>query len=253
MQRRRALPLLLALAVTLFGAMPASAEVAQMSIKIDGLACPFCVYGIEKKLRGVDSISDVSIDLETGTANLALVAGKTPTLSEVRSAVEKAGFTSREVSATVIGTPSVEKHSVRLHVRDAEQTYFLFEQGASADRALSEDAQAKLISLADRGALVAVSGVLHEHAEGLPSLSVDTVEELQTLTLGVEGMRCGNCASRLDTLLEDTDGVYRAVVDLDGESVTVESLGRAVDAKTLRAVIEEAGFSASDVSTQTAE
>ena len=73
------------------------------------------------------------------------------------------------------------------------------------------------------------------------------------LTFGVEGMRCGNCASRLDTVLEDTDGVYRAVVDLDGESVTVESLGHAVDAQTLGAVIEEAGFSATDVSAQAAE
>ncbi len=66
-------------------------------------------------------------------------------------------------------------------------------------------------------------------------------------------MRCGDCASRLDTVLEETDGVYRAVVDLDGKRVTVESLGRGVDARTLSVVIEEAGFGASNVSTQAAE
>lgn len=254
MQQKVVITLLVATATILLGALPGSAEVSQMSVKIDGLACPFCVYGIEKKLRSVDSISDVSIDLETGTANLALVDGKMPTLSEVRKAVEKAGFTTRAVSATVIGTPTVEKRAVQLHVRESEQVYFLFEQGARADAGLSEDEQAKLISLVDRGALAAVSGVLREHAGGLlPGLAVDTVEELQTFTFTIEGMRCGNCASRLDSVLEETDGVYRVVVDLDGKRVTIESLGRAADAQTLSAVIEEAGFGASYVAAQAAK
>ncbi|GEM_PF-283766 len=234
-------------AATLLGALPSPAEISKMTVTIDGLACPFCVHGLEKKLGGLDSIDAVSIDLETGTAALTLVEGKTPTLPAVHTAVEKAGFTTRGVTVTAIGTISIDDTSVLLDLRESEQVYFLFEQDTRADGATNRDSRTKLISLAAEGALVAVSGALRERAEGAPSLSVDTVERLETLSFGVEGVRCDNCAARLDTVLENTAGVYRTLVDVGAKRVTIESLGQAIDGQALSAAIKEAGFLATDV------
>jgi len=158
--------------------MPVAAEVSQMSVKVDGLACPFCVYGIEKKLRRVDSIRDVDVDLESGVARIALVEGKVPTLAEVRSAVKKAGFTPREVSVTVIGTPVIEKGSVMLNVRGSERTYFLFRQGKPSEGVPVRALRERLLAQVEQHALIAASGVLRERAGGLTGLSVNTVEEL---------------------------------------------------------------------------
>ncbi len=179
MERRTAFLLLAVVAATLLGVMPATAEVSQMSVKVDGLACPFCVYGIEKKLRNVDSIRDVNVDLETGLARITLVEGKVPTLAEVRNAVKKAGFTPRQVSATVIGTPVIENGSVILRVRGSERTYFLSRQGKASDHGPAEALHERLLAQANRRhAPIVVRGVLRQRDDGSTGLSVNAVEKL---------------------------------------------------------------------------
>jgi len=36
------------------------------SIRVDGLACPYCAYGIEKKLNQLDGVKFIDMDLEKG-------------------------------------------------------------------------------------------------------------------------------------------------------------------------------------------
>jgi len=50
--------LLLAMAQT------AIAETTVYSIRVDGLACPYCAYGIEKKLNELDGVKFINMDLE---------------------------------------------------------------------------------------------------------------------------------------------------------------------------------------------
>ena len=72
------LKLLFTLIVAL-GLVPVSSmagEVSQIVISVEGLACPFCVYGLEKKLKNVDEVQGVTIDLKTGAAVLALKNGQ---------------------------------------------------------------------------------------------------------------------------------------------------------------------------------
>ena len=40
------------------------------SIRVDGLACPYCAYGIEKKLNQLDGIKFIDMDLEKGIVNV---------------------------------------------------------------------------------------------------------------------------------------------------------------------------------------
>lgn len=36
------------------------------SIRVDGLACPYCAYGIEKKLNEIDGVKFINMDLDKG-------------------------------------------------------------------------------------------------------------------------------------------------------------------------------------------
>ena len=66
-------------------------------VYVDGLACPFCAYGLEKKLKTLDAIRAMEVQIEEGRVLLAFKEGKTLTEDEIQQAVEKAGFTARKI------------------------------------------------------------------------------------------------------------------------------------------------------------
>ena len=70
------------------------------TLQADGLACPFCVYGIEKQLSQIDGVEDIGVDIETGTVTLTLAEGMTLEEATARKAVEAAGFSLRDFAQT---------------------------------------------------------------------------------------------------------------------------------------------------------
>ena len=68
-----------------------------IKIRVDGLSCPFCAYGLEKKLKKIKGAQDVAIELNLGLATLHVPADKKPTEEELRKIVKDAGFTPREI------------------------------------------------------------------------------------------------------------------------------------------------------------
>ena len=71
---------------------------AQIAIRVDGLSCPFCAYGLEKKLKRLDGAAQVRIDLERGVAEVTVAAGKSIQEGDIKKAVLDAGFTPREIT-----------------------------------------------------------------------------------------------------------------------------------------------------------
>lgn len=65
------------------------------TLRVDGLACPFCAYGVEKQLSAVDGVETVETDIKTGTVTIDMRAGATLDEATARKAVEAAGFTFR--------------------------------------------------------------------------------------------------------------------------------------------------------------
>lgn len=65
----------------------------QFQVQVDGLGCPFCAYGLEKKFKEFKGIKDVAIDIETGDFTFAYPAEKALSLDAVEKQVEKAGYT----------------------------------------------------------------------------------------------------------------------------------------------------------------
>ncbi|RNC92882.1 MAG: copper chaperone [Allomuricauda sp.] len=62
-------------------------------VQVDGLGCPFCAYGLEKKFKEFKGIKDVKIDIETGDFSFNYPAEKELTMDAVLAQVEKAGYT----------------------------------------------------------------------------------------------------------------------------------------------------------------
>ena len=166
-----------ALLVFLLGLAPARAEISHVTVAVDGLGCPFCVYGIEKKLKAVDGVADVEIDLKTGLATVDLAPGATPDVAALRKAVEKAGFTPRDITLTAIGTLALEDSSVFLNIRGSEQRYLLFEKGREDGPPFFDAERFKELSAwAQSATPVAVTGTVHQHADGPPGLSADKLK-----------------------------------------------------------------------------
>ncbi len=69
-----------------------------VKVRVDGLSCPFCAYGLEKKLKKMDGVSKIEIDVENAFALLTIEEGKIVTDDNIRKKVKDAGFTAREIT-----------------------------------------------------------------------------------------------------------------------------------------------------------
>ncbi len=85
---------LLALAVMALPA-DAGAEPIVYRLTVDGLACPFCAYGVEKQLSTLEGVSGIEIDIRSGHVTLKMTDGNTLDEKAAREAVEAAGFSLR--------------------------------------------------------------------------------------------------------------------------------------------------------------
>ncbi len=78
-------------------------------IQVDGLGCPFCAYGLEKKFKEFKGIKDVKIDIETGNFSFAYPADQALTMEAVQKQVVKAGYT--PVSANIKRADGITEQS----------------------------------------------------------------------------------------------------------------------------------------------
>jgi len=75
-------------ATALAGEWPTNAYVLQ----VEGLACPYCGYGVEKQFRQHDGVKSTDIDLEHGVVIVTVAPGTRFSDSELERIVDDAGF-----------------------------------------------------------------------------------------------------------------------------------------------------------------
>jgi len=73
-------------------------NVDEFTVQVDGLGCPFCAYGLEKKFKELKGIKKVTIEMETGVMDFVYPADKALSIEQVEKQVEKAGYTPVSVS-----------------------------------------------------------------------------------------------------------------------------------------------------------
>ena len=89
----------LVLVMMWFAATAVLADSHVYKLYVDGLACPFCAYGVEKKVGGLDGVEKIEIDIDGGVVAVTLADGATLDEAAAKQAVDEAGFTLRKFEA----------------------------------------------------------------------------------------------------------------------------------------------------------
>jgi len=98
-----------------------------VEVQVDGLGCPFCAYGLEKKFKEFKGIDDIAIDIETGDFSFSYPAEKNIGLKAILEQVKKAGYTPNEAKitrasgATVTSTMNATKKTIDME----EMSFFV--------------------------------------------------------------------------------------------------------------------------------
>lgn len=75
----------------------ALADGTQYVMRVDGLACPYCAYGIEKKLKQIQGVREIDVDLNKGLVTVDVAEGTQLTAPQMERLFEDAGFTYRSM------------------------------------------------------------------------------------------------------------------------------------------------------------
>jgi len=87
------LVIFLALIAFLSAPLTALADKVKVRAKVDGLSCPFCAYGIEKKIKKLEGVEEVSVDVKSGTVTVIYKDKKFFDNKRLNQALKDAGFT----------------------------------------------------------------------------------------------------------------------------------------------------------------
>ncbi len=171
---------------------PLRGQVDEVILRVDGLACPFCAYGIEKKLKKLEGARSLEIMINEGKIVMEWNSDSTLDLEAINKAVETAGFTLRGVRASVRGALMSDSGMFYLLTPNTpEQRFYLYESAEITRPTFSEKESHILVTEATRNRLrqlllhasvVRIAGPLHEekHLERRIGLEIESLEEVSS-------------------------------------------------------------------------
>lgn len=77
-----------------------SSDRDQFEVRVDGLGCPFCAYGLEKKVKKLKGVKKLTIDMETGILGFTYPTEKALSVEDIQNQVADAGYTPISVLVT---------------------------------------------------------------------------------------------------------------------------------------------------------
>ena len=161
--------------LTLFILLPlvlAQAQVESATVVVEGMSCPFCAFGVEKRLKKVQGVGSIEVNMDVGSASMSASEGGSIDFSSIPEAIRKAGFTPGTADLTAIGTVSTgnEEHSL-FKVSGTDQEMLLVN--------LSEEIEKKIAEFAAAGVRMRVNGKLHLHTDEVPALEPNSVAAIE--------------------------------------------------------------------------
>ena len=180
--------LLAFLMVGLLGATPLYAQVEEVILRVDGLACPFCAFGLEKKCTKIPGVKSYDVDMKEGKVHIGMSGEEAVRLDRFRTAVKEAGFTLRDVYLRAKGTIEKTNTGFALALGPGRDRLLLFEKEAMGKKyhqgddpknlVLGQELARQLEEHIGSKEEVRIEGSVHEH-EGLPAgLAVENFEAL---------------------------------------------------------------------------
>ncbi len=147
----------------------AQAEVKQVTLRIDGLACPFCAFGLEKKLKKLDGYRSIKVFINEGKVNIGWKEDKPLKISAIHAAVKAAGFTIRNIKGDFVGTIEKEDDQFFLTMESTGQRFYLREASEplakderKPGKSLTKATKKRLKKLASRNKTVTITGYVHD-------------------------------------------------------------------------------------------
>ena len=72
-------------------------DLTHIKIGINGMACPFCAFGLEKKVKKIKGSKNFFVDINKGYITFSVPTNATPPEEELRKMVKEAGFEVRKI------------------------------------------------------------------------------------------------------------------------------------------------------------
>ena len=165
-------------ALLFVSATSALASEGEVRLYVDGLACPFCTFGIEKSLKKVPGVISLETTIRTGLVRIQLEPEARLDPAALSEAVKKSGFTPSRIEMTVTGTLVTSDQHPALRSSETGQTFRLVEPGAEGTHELLSAALLEKLesASANKSKRLTVSGRVHSHAGLPPALAVENFE-----------------------------------------------------------------------------
>lgn len=175
MARSRLFSLLLLLTMLV---APVFASVDEVRLHVRGLACPFCVFGIEKNLKKVPGVASLETTIREGLVRIQMDPKAALDVKALDEAVRRSGFTPAGIEATVTGRLTLSDSRPVLESSRSGQIFLLVDPGAQDSGVIvrQETLERMRKKAAGGSGLLSVSGHVHGHVEMSPALSIESFE-----------------------------------------------------------------------------
>ena len=148
---------------------PGWAQVESATVAVDGMACPFCAYGVEKRLKKVGGVESVRVSFRDNEATISARNNESIAVEEIPQAIKKAGFTHGAIEISAVGHLTGDTtDGWLLKVEGHDKSFSL--------TGLEQGFEGELQALAAKGAPVRVRGTVLNLDASHPALTPQAIE-----------------------------------------------------------------------------
>lgn len=164
-----------------------TAGIDRITLRVDGLACPFCAYGLEKKVMKIKDVKSYDVNMKEGKVFVGFKPDASIALESFYNAVKEAGFTLRSINVRVKGKILSSQEGIVLIAEGVREQLLLFEKETVSkkyhkkeiSKSMSEDLKKKLLEITKSDRAVIIEGDVHKHEGLYYGLSVDYLEIIE--------------------------------------------------------------------------
>ncbi len=240
----------------------------RVTAHVEGLACPFCTYNLEKRIKTLDAVPERAnwdASVKKGLVRFDWKADVPFDPDAVREQIRKAGFTPGKIETTPTGGKAAQKEKPAETKTIAGPAEIVSSEEKPDRIRLGEDGSQAMLRRAERidrvdsyksllrylrthanekkPIRVRVTGVAPDDQQGVFLVHRwRPTRYASSVLLGIDDLVCQRCSTATMRTLSDVDGVIHVEADHQEDRVRVWSRAKAPDVQVLRKRIEEAGF-----------